>query len=138
VTTDERGQARATLRGNGVGGTAKVTARSGTAVAASVEVKLGARVNSITLLATPATIPPGEAAQVSLLAVVRDEQGQPIPEANVLFTTTVGRPASRGAIVVTTARGEARDTLSASADAVDNSGGSISVTAQASSGGNGV
>ena len=135
VTTDQRGIADALLRGSGQSGTAKVTARSGTAEAATADVKVGVKVDKITLTATPATIPPGEAAHVSLLAVVRDDQGQPIPDANVIFTTNVGRLASQGAIVVTDARGQARDTLDASADAVDTSGGTITVTAQAAGGG---
>ena len=86
-------------------------------------------------MATPASIPAGEAAQVELVAVVRDVQGQPIQGANVLFSTEAGRLASQGAIVVTNERGEARDRLNASAEAVDGAGDSITVTAQAASGG---
>lgn len=135
ATTDERGQAVATLRGTGVGGEATITARSGAADAVNVKVQVGARVERVTLVATPASIPAGEAAQVELVAVVRDVQGQPIQGANVLFSTEAGRLVSQGGIVVTNERGEARDRLNASVDAVDGAGDSITVTAQAASGG---
>jgi hypothetical protein len=135
VTTDERGQAVATLRGGGVGGEATVTARSGAAESVNVKVQVGAKVDKVTLVATPASIPAGEAAQVELVAVVRDIQGQPIQGANVIFTTEAGRLASEGTIVVTNERGEARDRLNAGIDAVDGAGDSITVTAQAASGG---
>ena len=138
ATTDERGQAVAFLRGTGIGGEATVTARSGTADPATVKVNIGAQADKITLVATPASIPADEPATVSLLAVVRDTGGQPIAGANVIFTTSAGRLASQGAIVVTNAQGEARDTLNASADAVAGAGNAIRVTAQASSGGTSV
>lgn len=135
ATTDERGEARATLRGTGVGGEATVTARSGAAEAVNVKVQVGAKVVTVTVVATPASIPAGEAAQVELLAVVRDAGGQPIAGANVTFTTEAGRLASQGALVVTNERGEARDRLNAGVNAIDGAGDSITVNALAASGG---
>jgi adhesin/invasin len=135
VTTDERGQAAATLRGNGVGGEATVTARSGTATKAEVKVTIGDPAETVTVTAAPASIPADEPASVSIVAVVRGKGGQPIRGASVVFTTSAGRLASQGTIVVTNASGEARDTLSASTDAVAAAGAKITVTASASSGG---
>ena len=135
VTTDERGQAVATLRGTGVGGEATVTARAGTATAVTVKVNIGDPAETVTVTAAPASIPADEPASVSIVAVVRGKGGQPIQGASVIFTTSAGRLASQGTIVTTNANGEARDTLSASADAVAGAGASITVTASASSGG---
>jgi hypothetical protein len=135
VTTDERGQAVATLRGTGVGGEATVTARSGTATAVTVKVNVGDPVETITLTAIPASIPDDAPANVTIVAVVLGKGGAPIAGANVVFTTDAGRMASQGTIVKTNAAGEARDTLNASADAVAAAGVSIRVTAAASSGG---
>lgn len=133
--TDERGVARATLHGDGTGGEATVTARSGTAMLQTVKVQIGAKIGSITVVATPATIPTGEAAQVDVLAVVRDAAGTAIPGVNVTFSTTAGRLASAGAIRTTNAQGEARDRLNVGAEAVGEPGDVITVTAQAASGG---
>jgi adhesin/invasin len=135
VLTDERGQATATLRGTGIGGEATVTARSGTATAATVKVNIGDPAETVTVTATPASIPADEAATVSIVAVVRGKGGEPIQGASVIFTTTAGRLASQGAIVTTNANGQARDTLNASADAVAGAGTKITVTASVSSGG---
>ena len=135
VTTDERGQAVATLRGTGVGGEATVTARSGTATAVNVKVNIGDPAETVTLTAIPATIPGDEPANVTIVAVVLGKGSAPVAGANVVFTTDAGRMASQGTIVKTNAAGEARDTLNASADAVAAAGASIRVTATAASGG---
>jgi len=135
VTTDERGQAFATLRGTGVGGQAAVTARSGTAAAVTVMVNIGNPAETVTVTAIPASIPDDAPATVSIVAVVRGKSGEPIQGATVVFTTSAGRLASQGTIVTTNANGEARDTLNASADAVAGAGTKITVTASASSGG---
>lgn len=135
VTTDERGQAVATLRGTGVGGEATITARSGAAEAVNVKVQVGPKVTTVTVVATPASIPADQGAQVDLVAIVRDAGGQPIQGANVIFTTEAGRLASQGTVVVTNERGEARDRLNAGIEAIDAAGDSITVNALASSGG---
>ena len=137
VTTDERGQAVATLRGTGVGGEALVTARSGTATKAEVKVNIGTAAETVTVSASPASIEPVQSGTVTvrILAVVRGKGGEPIPGATVVFTTTAGQMASQGTIVTTNAQGEARDTLNASPGAVAGAGTKITVTASASSGG---
>jgi adhesin/invasin len=135
VTTDERGQAVATLHGTGVGGEATITARSGTADPATVKVNIGAKADKVTVIPTPASIPGDESASVALVAIVRDAGGRPVEGANVNLTTSAGRLASQGTTLVTNAQGEVRDTLTASADAVANAGTAIRVTAQAASGG---
>jgi len=135
VTTDERGQAVATLQGTGIGGEATVTARSGTAEPGTVKVNIGSAVDVVTLTAIPASIRAGERATVTIVAVVLGTGSNPIAGANVVFTTDAGVMASQGRVVKTNAAGEARDTLTASADAVDAAGASIKVTAQAASGG---
>lgn len=135
VTTDERGQAVATLRGTGIGGEATVTARSGTATAQTVKVNIGDPAETVNVTAAPASIDPDERATVRIVAVVRGKGGEPIRGASVVFTTTAGQMASQGSIVTTDANGEARDTLSASPEAVTGAGTKITVTASASSGG---
>ena len=135
VTTDERGQAQATLRGDGTGGEATITARSGTATAQMVKVQIGAKAASVVVITTPASIPDDEPAQVDIVAIVLDAGGQPIQGASVILTTTAGRLASQGAILTTNARGEVRDRLNASVEAVEGAGASITIRAQAGSGG---
>lgn len=135
VTTDERGQAVATLRGTGIGGEATVTARSGTATAATVKVNIGDPAETVNVTAAPASIDADERATVRIVAVVRGKGGEPVRGASVVFTTTAGQMASQGSIVTTDANGEARDTLNASAEAVAAAGTKITVTASASSGG---
>src|ERR1044072_1567713 len=53
VTTDERGQAVAILRGTGTGGEATVTARSGTAAAVTLKVNIGNPAETVTVTAVP-------------------------------------------------------------------------------------
>lgn len=114
VVTDDSGIARGTLTGDGRVGTATVTARSGAAEAASVEVEIGKFPADLTLQATPTQVPES-GGTVQLLAVVRDDQGQPLVGALVNFTTEVGRLRSGGSLVATNSRGEARDRLDVTA-----------------------
>ncbi|HEV8632152.1 MAG TPA: invasin domain 3-containing protein [Thermoanaerobaculia bacterium] len=136
VTTDDRGFATAILRGDGRSGTAKVTARSGVATAATVDVKVGAKVDKVTLQPTPTSIDTSATRIVSLLAVVRDDQGQPVPGVGVTFGTEAGKLASLGAIILTNSRGEATDDLTVRpGDASTQTDGMIAVTATATGGG---
>ena len=114
VETDEQGEARATLRGNGDIGTATVTARSGSAESATVEVTVGDVASSVSLQATPSQIPE-EGDEITLLAVVRDSDGEPLEDATVNFGTEVGRLESGGSIIRSNSLGEAEDTLIVSA-----------------------
>jgi hypothetical protein len=107
---DDQGVARATLRGQGDIGTATVTARTGSAEVATVDVMIGDVASSVSLQATPSQV--GESGgNLALLAVVRDSDGEPLQDATVNFGTEVGRLASGGSILRTSATGEARDTL---------------------------
>jgi PKD repeat protein len=114
VTTDSAGVAKATLQGDGRVGTAKVTAASGSAEAVTAEVKVGSFPVSMSLQATPSTVPEIGGA-VELLVLVRDDQGQPLPEASVNFSTQKGTLASGGSFLSTNIRGEARDDLTVTA-----------------------
>lgn len=115
---DEDGVAVATLRGDGRIGTAMVTARAGSAEAATVEVAVGEVASTISLQATPSSIPE-TGGSVDLLAVVRDDQSQPLPGVQVNFTTEIGRLASAGGFVITDASGQASDRLTVAESDID-------------------
>jgi hypothetical protein len=128
VETDSSGVAEGTLRGNGRIGMATVTARTGSAEPATVDVEIGEFANNITLQATPSQVGPG--GTVSLLALVRDDEGRPLQGAGVNFQTELGTLDSRGAIRNTHANGQASDTLRVSAEDIEASPSpSFSVTA---------
>ncbi len=131
VTTNSNGEATATLRGDGRQGTATVEVTTGVADtppmtsnlvgnasgtgSATVTVLIGSNVGGVSLQATPSTISqstiPANGTRVQLLALVRDDQGQPLAGSNVNFTTELGVLASRGQFLLTNSRGEASDTL---------------------------
>ncbi|HEX4955865.1 MAG TPA: PKD domain-containing protein [Thermoanaerobaculia bacterium] len=136
--TDERGFATTTLRGDGRIGEASVVARSGAVESTAVMVQIGRLASNVTLQTSPTTIPETEDATVNLLAVVRDGQGQPLPNVSVNFLTDVGQLNSGGAFRTTDNRGEAKDTLRVSTEDVNVlSGETFTVRVQVSaSGGN--
>lgn len=117
AATDSTGVAEATLRGDGRVGMATVTARTGAAEAATVDVEIGEFARSITLQATPSQVGPGE--RVDLLALVRDDEGRPLSGANVNFQSQVGTLASGGRIKITDASGAVTDRLTVSQDDID-------------------
>jgi hypothetical protein len=110
VHTDRDGVAKATLRGDGRVGTATVTAFSGLVDPVTTEVAIGSLASSVRLQVTPSSIPES-GGTLDLLALVRDDQGQPLPDASVNFGTEVGILASGGSFLLSDANGEARDTL---------------------------
>jgi hypothetical protein len=110
VTTDASGVARATLRGDGRTGTAKVTASSGAATAVNVEVKVGATAERINLSTSPSSVPVEENAVITVTATVRDNQGQALPNAGVVFGAEVGQFDNNG-IVRTNSNGQATNRL---------------------------
>jgi PKD repeat protein len=63
---------------------------------------------------TPSTIPE-TGAELTLLALVRDDQSQPLPDAQVNFRSEIGRLASGGRFILTNQNGEARDRLTVTA-----------------------
>jgi hypothetical protein len=113
VVTDNNGVASATLRGDGRLGTAKVQAFSGAVMSAEIDVTVGTQATSISLSVIPANVPVG-GATVKLLALVRDAQGNPVPNSPVNFTAQVGSLASGGNFVNTDSTGAAHDTLTLS------------------------
>ena len=89
--TNDDGVVRVALSGNGEAGMATVKANAGAAEEVEIEVQIGIFAASLTLQASPTTI--GEnGGQIDLLAVVRDDTGQPLPGVTVNFTTHARHP----------------------------------------------
>lgn len=110
VEVGDDGVAVGTLQGDGRIGTATVTASVGAETTATVEVAVGRPAANVSLQASPAQV--GEdGGTVDLLAVVRDDTGEPLADAAVNFQTEVGTLASRGAIKRTNANGQVSDRL---------------------------
>lgn len=113
IETDDQGIARTLLQGDGRRGVATVTARlftSGEGTSVTVEVVLGEVPGSITLQASPSSVPV-TGGIVELLALVRDSLGQLLAGAGVNFQTEIGTLRSGGGVLFTDARGEVRDVL---------------------------
>jgi len=145
ATVDKDGIATATLRGDGRVGTAQVQARVGTATSggdgmagtgsASVSVEVGKNAGSISIQATPSNVPE-TGGTVDLLALVRDDQGQPLGDVAVNFATDIGTLKSGGSFINTNSRGEVRDQLALNeADINSIAGDTFMVRAQAAAGG---
>ncbi len=131
VATDDRGNAETLLNGAGQAGAATVSANSGGATEAVVDVQIGSFAFSVTLVTTPASIPRG-GASIELLATVRDDLGQLVQGIAVTFDPEIGVLDSRGAPVISNANGEARDRLAvASSDITVLPGDSFQVSALA-------
>ena len=108
--TNDDGVVRVALSGNGDSGMATVKANAGAAEEVEIEVQIGIFAASLTLQASPTTIQEN-GGQIDLLAVVRDDQGQPIPGVTVNFTTTLGTLDSGGGLVAANNAGEASDVV---------------------------
>lgn len=136
TATIKDGQASAVLRGDGTTGTATVTATTGASVTAMTKVVIGpARVpTTITLQATPPSIDNTKNTNITLLAIVRDDQGQPLPGAQVDFQTDLGTLASGGGLVRTDASGQATDTLTVKSVELTNNISSFNVRVQTAGG----
>jgi hypothetical protein len=115
VHTDRDGVAKATLKGDGRVGTATITAHSGAIEPVTTEVAVGSLAASIRLQVSPSSVPE-TGGVLDLLALVRDDQGQPLPEATVNFTSDAGTLASGGGFLLSNAQGEASDTLTVTAE----------------------
>lgn len=139
---DEDGIARTTLRGDGRVGSASVQAMvstgsggEGGAGTATVEVLIGRVAGGVSLQATPTSVPE-TGGTISLLALVRDDEGQPLASVSVNFETDVGTLQSGGSFITTNAQGEARDTLTlTSGDLNGVAGDTFSVGVEAAAGG---
>lgn len=110
VHTDDDGVAHATLRGDGRVGEATVVAHSGNVDPVETVVAVGSLATSISLSVDPTTVPE-TGGVVQLIALVRDENGQPLPDASVNFRTEAGSLDSGGRFITSNANGEARDRL---------------------------
>lgn len=110
VDVGDNGLATAVLTGDGRLGTATVTATVGADITSTVEVQIGLAAANVSLQASPGQVGTDGGA-VNLLAVVRDDTGEPLPNAAVNFQSEVGTLASFGAVVRSDADGLARDTL---------------------------
>lgn len=130
VYTDDDGVARATLRGDGRVGVATIAAYSGGNDPVETEVEVGARAGAISINADPTSLGLNGGV-VDLIALVRDDEGQPLPGASVNFRTEAGSLQSGGAFLTTDAAGEVRDRLTVSAvDAQSEPDRIITVTAE--------
>jgi hypothetical protein len=114
VHTDDDGVAHATLRGDGRVGEATVVAHSGNVDPVETVVAVGSLATSISLSVDPSTVPESGGV-VQLIALVRDENGQPLPDASVNFRTEAGSLDSGGRFLTSNANGEVRDRLRLSA-----------------------
>jgi len=133
VHTNDDGVATGTLRGDGRVGTATVSAYSGGNEPVTTEVQVGALATSITLTVDPTSLPE-TGGVVELRALVRDDGGQPLPDASVNFTTEAGTLRSGGAFLTTDANGEATDRLTVDAGDVQSQPDRL-ITVTAESGG---
>jgi PKD repeat protein len=143
VTTNSSGTATATYQSNGLFGTAKITASIGTSsgggtmtsdsgsssgvATASIDVQVGNAAKTIVLQPTPTSLPTS-GGSVMLLAIIRDENGQPLANQGVNFTTDLGTLASKGNTITTNSSGVARDTLKLSAADLSNNASAVMVS----------
>ncbi len=134
VPLDDRGEALTLLTGNGQFGVSTVTAQAGTAEAVTVEVQIGLPAGSISLQATPSSVAE-LGGTVNLLALVRDDQGQPLVNAQVNFGSQIGALDSGGGLVQTDSAGAARDRLTVGGGDIGLlTGDTFQVTAETGSG----
>ncbi len=112
--TSESGQAMAVLQGTGRVGTATITAFSGGIEPVTLDIAIGQLAASMSFQVTPSSVPE-TGGNLDLLALVRDDQSQPLAEAQVNFRSEVGELDSGGRFIVTDANGEATDRLRVSA-----------------------
>ena len=151
VTADRNGSATAIFHSDGRLGTATITAETGSATgsgppttsdssgdssglsSASVSIQVGNAAKTIIFQPTPTTLP-ATGGKVNLLAIVRDANGQALPNQAVNFTTDLGTLRSRGATVTTDALGQAKDVLTLSEQDLANNASSVTVTAQSTGG----
>ncbi|HEX4496684.1 MAG TPA: PKD domain-containing protein [Thermoanaerobaculia bacterium] len=152
VTTDRSGMATATFTSDGEQGTATITASTGaggtttgggatsdstgsssgvltTSIGIPVGIPAGQSATSVTLQPTPTSLTP-DGGTVSLLAVVRDQNGQPIAGQGVNFSTDLGTLRSKGTTQTTNSAGVAKDVLTLSMLDLANNASTVTVTVQ--------
>lgn len=110
----ENGKVTVRLRADGRSGLALVTAFSGGAASAELEIPIGAAAAQVIVVrAEPQAVPPG-GGSVQIVAQVRDDSGNPLQGVPVTFTTTSGQLSP--ATVTSDAVGEARTTLTTASE----------------------
>jgi PKD repeat protein len=111
----QNGKVTVRFTGDGRSGLATITAFSGAASNATLELPIGsAAAETVTLRAEPGRLPPG-GGSTQVIALVRDLAGNPLAGATVAFSTTAGTLSNGSA--VTDAAGEARTTLTTGREA---------------------
>jgi chitodextrinase len=113
LPTNSEGVVDTSLFGNGEIGIATVRANTGAAEEATIDVQVGLSATSVTLEASPSSVSEN-GGNIELLALVRDDVGQPLAGASVNFSAEIGTLASGGGFRTTNAQGEATDSLSVS------------------------
>jgi len=94
------------------------TAEGASLLEATTEIGVRGLVSFLSLQVTPGSVAPA-GGSLQLLALVKDDVGLAVSKVPVNFNTEAGALASGGASVPTDANGQARDTLSVSAQDVD-------------------
>jgi PKD repeat protein len=123
------GRATVRLFADGRSGTAKVTALSGGAAKAELEIPIGAGAADNLVLRAEPTAVGASGGTVQLIATVRDATGNAIPGVPVTFSTTAGQISP--ATVTSDANGEARTSLTTTrASTVTASAGSKTATVE--------
>ncbi len=134
VHANEQGEAIATLVGAGEFGEATVVASVGGDSMAEVIVQVGISAASISLQTTPSSVSE-EGGNLQLVALVRDDQGRPLPGAQVNFSTDIGTLDSAGRFLETDAGGSVSDTLRVRQSDIDVvTGDTFRVTAEVATG----
>ena len=118
-------------------GTATVTARSGTSeVSAAVDVTIGTTLESITMSANPASLPP-DGGKSTITAVAYGKNFEILANVPITFSTDAGALESEGTPIRTNSQGEARDTLNTTLSAnLTATSGDLSTTATVEVGAN--
>lgn len=114
VLTDARGIAEATLEGDGRIGLATVSAESGAAGSATLDVQIGALASFISLTASPQIINkdlPRKGENIKLTAEVSDDLNNLIRGVSVRFESLQVGEFEEGGSVVTNLNGRAKNTL---------------------------
>ncbi len=138
VYTNDGGQAFATLRGDGRVGTATVSVFSGSVEPVTTEVAVGQLAASMSFQVTPSSVPE-TGGDLDLLALIRDDQSQPLADSQVNFRSEIGTLDSGGRFIVTNSLGEARDSLSVTAADLQTIGDdNFEVTAEVGGSGGGI
>ena len=138
LETDIDGFARTTLRSDGRIGQADLVARSGAASSDTVMVQIGRLAGSVSLQASPSSVTESGGV-ITLLALVRDGQGQPLPNVPVNFASDIGILDSQGQFGSTDSSGQASDVLTVTETDIEAlAGDQFAVTFEASGSGGGV